>query len=103
MTSTMVSSLLAELGIRVADEGSDPYATITGAVAGAAAHVTPAAAGVLVDPDAPEVARMRALAVASAAVLRDDLASQLLGARLRRLGVRTVPVRRSGADLVLVA
>jgi hypothetical protein len=57
----------------------------------------------LVDPDTPEVARLRALAVVSAAVLRDDLATRLLAGRLGRLGVRTVPVRRSGADLVLVA
>jgi hypothetical protein len=69
---------LAELGERIVADGIHAWHGDLLLVAGAARADSPAAAAVLIDPDEPDVARQRALAVASAAVLRNTAASRSL-------------------------
>jgi hypothetical protein len=75
--SNTAHSFLAQLGELIAAEGIHAGCDLL-LVAGAAGSLAPAASEVLIDPDQPDVARNRAYAVASAAVLRDAVASALL-------------------------
>lgn len=61
---------LAALGVAIADRGFTANAAQVAAVAAAGRSVAPAASTVLQDPHAPTVARERALAVVSTALLR---------------------------------
>jgi hypothetical protein len=74
--------VLADLGELVVADGIDAHSDHLFAVAHAAHAVAPAAAAVLVDTHDSEIARLRALAVASAAVLRSPAAVRLLRAAL---------------------
>jgi hypothetical protein len=76
--SNTAHSFLAQLGELIAAEGIHAGCGDLLLVAGAAGSLAPAASEVLIDPDQPDVARNRAYAVASAAVLRDAVASALL-------------------------
>ena len=82
MSRTTVSSYLADLGALVEADGMALHHGRMSVVAGAAQVVSPAAAAVLVDPAEAGVARLRALAVASAALLREPDAAQSLRAAL---------------------
>jgi hypothetical protein len=75
---TTVNSYLADLGALVEADGVAAHHGLVSVVAGAARVVSPAAAAVLIDPDEPGVVRLRALAVASAALLRDPAAARSL-------------------------
>lgn len=77
MSHGYVRIYLADLGAQIAAHGTAGYGDLL-LVAGLARTVSPAAASVLVDPDQPDVARRRALAVVSAAVLRNEAASRWL-------------------------
>jgi hypothetical protein len=77
-----INSYLASLGALVAADGIDAHLGHLVAVAHAAQAVVPAAAAVLTDTREPEIARLRALAIASAAVLRDTAAARSLQAAL---------------------
>jgi hypothetical protein len=78
MSSRTVRSYLADLGELVAANGVVAGHGDLLLVAGAAHAVSPAAAAVLIDPDQPHVAKRRALAVVSAAVLRNPIARKSL-------------------------
>ena len=82
MYRTTINSYLADLGELVVADGIDAHSDHLFAVAHAAHTVAPAAAAVLVDTHDSEIARLRALAVASAAVLRSPAAARLLRAAL---------------------
>jgi hypothetical protein len=82
MSRTTVNSYLADLGALVEADGMATHHGRVSVVAGAAQVVSPAAAAVLIDPAEPGVARLRALAVASTALLRDPAAAQSLCAAL---------------------
>ena len=92
--TTTTHSYLAGLGTRIAADGITPHAGDVLVVADAAARVAPAAARVLADVAQPEVARGRALAVASSAILRSRAASESLGTALTDV---------AGTDLALIA
>jgi ATP-dependent protease ClpP protease subunit len=78
MSSRSAHSFLADLGELVAADGIVASHGDLILVAGAAQAVSPAAAAVLIDPGQPHVARRRALAVVSAAVLRNAAARRSL-------------------------
>ncbi len=82
MHRTTINSYLAGLGELVVADGVGAHSDHLFAVARAAHTVAPAAAAVLVDPHDSQIARLRALAVASAAVLRSPAAARLLPAAL---------------------
>ena len=82
MFSNRVSRYLTELGELIAAQGIHAGNGDLLLVADAARAASPAAAAVLTDPDQPEVAKHRALAVVSAAVLRNGPASRSLGQAL---------------------
>ena len=82
MYRTTINSYLADLGELVIADGIGAHSDHLFAVAHAAQTVAPAAAAVLVDTKESEIARLRALAVASAAVLRSPAAARLLRAAL---------------------
>ena len=67
MTSTRV---LAELGERIAEDGPAAHHLHLQHLSTLAADIAPGAAAALVDRGAPDVVRQRAVAVASAALLR---------------------------------
>ncbi|HJU97271.1 MAG TPA: hypothetical protein VJ644_04795 [Jiangellaceae bacterium] len=77
---TTPQSYLARLGARVAIDGISAHSADVLGLARAALAVAPAAAAVLGDSGQPEVARQRALAVASSAVLRNRAAAESLDA-----------------------
>ena len=81
MYRTTINSYLADLGELVVADGIGAHSDHL-SVAHAAHTVAPAAAAVLVDTHDSEIARLRALAVASAAVLRSPAAAKLLRAAL---------------------
>jgi len=78
MSRNRVPRYLAELGERIVADGIHAGHGDLLLVAGAARAHSPAAAAALIDPAEPDVARQRALAVASAAVLRNTAASRSL-------------------------
>jgi hypothetical protein len=78
MSRNRVPRYLAELGERIVADGVHAGHGDLLLVAGAARANSPAAAAALIDPDEPDVTRQRALAVASAAVLRNTAASRSL-------------------------
>jgi hypothetical protein len=78
MSRRTVHTYLAEVGELVAAEGITAGHADVLLVAGAARATSPAAAAVLTDPEQPDIARHRALAVVSAAVLRNAAATRLL-------------------------
>jgi hypothetical protein len=80
--NTTPPSYLARLGTRVAIDGMSAHSADVLALAQVALAVAPAAAAVLGDSGQPEVARQRALAVASSAVLRNRATSESLRAAL---------------------
>jgi hypothetical protein len=82
MLRNHVSRYLTELGELITAQGLHAGNGDLLLVAGAARAASPAAAAVLTDPDQPDVARHRAFAVASAAVLRNRAASRSLGQAL---------------------
>ena len=82
MYRTTINSYLADLGELVVADGISAHSDHLFAVAHAAHTVAPAAAAVLADTHGSEIARLRALAVASAAVLRNPAAARLLRAAL---------------------
>jgi len=67
MTSTRV---LAELGERIAEDGPAAHHLHLQHLSTLVADIAPGAAAALVDRGAPDVVRQRAVAVASAALLR---------------------------------
>lgn len=85
MSSRTVNSYLADLGARVASDGITAHSGDALVVGDVALAVAPAAATVLADLGQPEVARLRALAVASSAVLRNPAATRSLGSALARV------------------
>ena len=82
MSRSRVRRYLIDVGELIAAEGIHAGHGDLMLVAGAARAVAPAAAAVLTDPGQPDVARRRALAVVSAAVLRNPAASRSLGQAL---------------------
>jgi hypothetical protein len=75
MSRNRVPRYLAELGERIVADGVHAWHGDLLLVADAARADSPAAAAALIDADEPDVARQRALAVASTAVLRNTAAS----------------------------
>ncbi len=71
MTSTRV---LAELGERIAEDGPAAHHRLLQHLSTLVADTAPGSAAALVDPKAPDVVRQRALAVASAVLLRRSAA-----------------------------
>jgi hypothetical protein len=67
MTPTL---LLAELGQRIVDDGPAAHHLLLQHLATLVANVAPGAAAALANPCSPPAVRQRALAVASAALLR---------------------------------
>ena len=67
MTSTRV---LAELGERIAEDGPAAHRLHLQHLSTLVADIAPGTAAALMDLDAPDVVRQRALAVASAVLLR---------------------------------
>jgi hypothetical protein len=61
---------LAELGERIAEDGPAAHHLHLHRLSTLVADIAPGAAAALTDPSAPDVVRQRALAVASAALLR---------------------------------
>jgi hypothetical protein len=78
MYRNRVPRYLAELGERIVAHGIHAGHGDLLLVASAARADSPAAAAALIDPAEPDVARQRALAVASATVLRNTAASRSL-------------------------
>jgi hypothetical protein len=78
MSRNPLPRYLAELGERIVADGIHTGHDDLLLIADAARADSPAAAAALIDPDEPEVARQRAVAVASAAVLRNTAASRSL-------------------------
>jgi hypothetical protein len=65
-----LTRLLAELGERVADDGPRRYELLLQHLAVLVADTAPGAASALGDTSAPDIVRQRAVAVASAQLLR---------------------------------
>ena len=63
---------LCELGHGIADDGLERHAASVADVARAGRSLVPVAAAVLADPAEPSVARLRAFAIVSAALERDE-------------------------------
>lgn len=61
---------LDRIGHRIAELGTNAEIDRLAALADAVRHVAPGAAAALVDPDGSEISRLRAFAVAGAALLR---------------------------------
>lgn len=66
--------ILADLGARVAEDGPASHHRQMLRLSALVVDVAPAAAAVIADPDASPVVRQRALATASAALLRHPAA-----------------------------
>ena len=62
--------LLAELGLRIVDDGPAAHHLLLQHLATLAGDVAPGAATALADPAAPDAVRQRAFAIVSAALLR---------------------------------
>jgi hypothetical protein len=75
MTSTRV---LAELGERIAEDGPAAHHRLLQHLSMLVADTAPGSAAALVDRNAPDVVRQRALAVASAALLRRSAAEPVV-------------------------
>ncbi len=75
---------LADLGERVATDGPAAHHLLLAHLAGLVADTAPGAASALQDPATPAVVRQRALAVASAALLRGPAIPTSTDSRLGR-------------------
>jgi hypothetical protein len=75
-----LTHLLADLGERINDDGAATHHLLLQDVAALVADIAPGTASALADASAPDIVRQRALAHASAALLRHTTSSYTAGA-----------------------